>query len=87
MEAQPQTTPEQTEQPVVKPISELTLSEKIQRIVQENPEFGAYKIKKELNSAKYGFIRLGWFSVRSELDKLGLKNKSNRYSYAAGSPE
>ena len=51
---------EQPEQLVVKPITEMSLREKIQRVIQENPNFGAYKIKKELNSAKYGFIRIGW---------------------------
>lgn len=76
---------EQTEEPVVKPMSEMTLREKIQKIIQDNPEYGAYKIKKELNSAKYGFIRIGWLTVRNELGKMGLKSKSKRYSFATRS--
>ena len=76
---------EQPEGPVVKPITEMSVGEKIQKIIQDNPQFGAYKIKKELNSAKYGFIRVGWFNVRNELSKMGLKSKSKRYSYATQS--
>ncbi len=85
MEAPAEMAEEQTEEPVVKPILEMSLWEKIQKIIQDNPGYGAYKIKKELNSAKYGFIRIGWLTVRSELGKMGLKSKSRRYSYATRS--
>lgn len=85
MEAPTEMAEEHTEEPVVKPILEMSLGEKIQKIIQDNPEYGAYKIKKELNSAKYGFIRIGWLTVRSELGKMGLKSKSRRYSYATRS--
>lgn len=85
MEAPAEMAEEQTEEPVVKPMSEMTLREKIQKIIQDNPEYGAYKIKKELNSAKYGFIRIGWLTVRNELGKMGLKSKSKRYSFATRS--
>ena len=67
-----------------KPISEMSLGERISKIVRENPEYGAYKIKKELNSAKYGFMKVGWFFVRNELNNLGLDSKSKRYSFATG---
>lgn len=80
-----QAVPEQSEEEVVKPLSELTLGEKIRRIIEENPELGAYKIKKELNSAKYGFMRVGWFTVRNELSRMDLKSKSKRYAQARGS--
>ena len=85
MEAPAEMATEQPQEPVVKPISEMSVGEKIQRIIQENPQYGAYKIKKELNSAKYGFIRAGWFAIRSELSKMDLKSKSKRYSYATQS--
>ena len=85
MEAPTEMAEEHTEEPVVKPILEMSLGEKIQKIIQDNPEYGAYKIKKELNSAKYGFIRIGWLTVRNELGKMGLKSKSKRYSYATQS--
>ena len=87
MEAQAPTemAAEQTDAQAVKSISEMSLEEKIQRIIQENPQYGAYKIKKELNSAKYGFSRVGWLTVRNELSKMDMKSKSKRYSYATQS--
>ncbi len=85
MEAPTEMAEEHTEEPVVKPILEMSLGEKIQKIIQDNPEYGAYKIKKELNSAKYGFMRIGWLTVRNELGKMELKSKSKRYSYATQS--
>jgi anti-sigma B factor antagonist len=63
-------------------IADLTLTDKIKNIVKENPEYGALKIKKELNSARYGYTKMGWFGVRSELSKLKLNNRSKRFEYA-----
>ena len=60
----------------------LPIGEKIKLIVKENPFYGAYKIKKELNTQKYGYTKVGWFTVRSELDKLGLKNRNKRIEFA-----
>ena len=89
---QPVQTPVATATPVQdKPAAEqapppdpanLPLGEKIKMIVKENPFFGAYKIKKELNTKKYGYTKVGWFTVRAELDKLGLKNRSKRIEFA-----
>ena len=77
---------ETTEEPAVQqPPSSMSLRDKVKKIVKENPEYGAYKIKKELNSAKYGFMNIGWFAVRNELNKLGLKSKNKRYSFATES--
>jgi anti-sigma B factor antagonist len=72
-------------EPAVQTVAEMSLSQRIQKIVKENPDYGAYKIKKELNTAKYGFTNLGWFFVKSELGKLDLNSKSKRYSYATTS--
>jgi anti-sigma B factor antagonist len=65
--------------------ADLSLEEKIKKIVQENPSFGAFKIKKELNKAKYGYTKIGWFRVRSELARLNLNSKSRRYQFATSS--
>jgi anti-sigma B factor antagonist len=72
---------EQEDQTEVMP-AELPLSEKIKMIVKKNPEFGAFKIKKELNSVNFGFIKVGWMTVRGELNRLGLNSKSKRYQFA-----
>jgi len=65
--------------------ADLSLEEKIKKIVQENPSYGAFKIKKELNTAKYGYTSIGWFKVRSELARLNLNSKSRRYQFATSS--
>ena len=63
--------------------ADLSLIDKIKMIVQKNPDYGAYKIKKELNTLDYGFMKVGWFTVKSELNTMGLKSKAQRYAYAA----
>jgi len=78
---------EQIPTPIVKPISEMSFEEKVASIIREHPAYGAYKIKKELNSAKYGFMKIGWFSIRSELNKLDLKSKAKRYNFATQGPK
>jgi hypothetical protein len=65
--------------------ADMSLVEKIKLIIQKNPDYGAYKIKKELNSLDYGFMKIGWFTVRNELIKMGLKSKSQRFAFAAKS--
>ncbi|MGD9486648.1 MAG: STAS domain-containing protein [Calditrichaceae bacterium] len=62
--------------------ADLSISRKIQLIVKEQPGFGAYKIKKALNTAKFGYTRIGWFEVRAELAKMRLNSKSRRYDFA-----
>ncbi len=63
--------------------ADMTLVEKIKKIILTNPEYGAFKIKRELNSMQYGFTKVSWFAVRSELNRLGLTNKSKRQAFAS----
>jgi anti-sigma B factor antagonist len=65
------------------PVSELSLTEKVKHIVAESPEYGAFKIKKVLNSINYGFTKVSWLTVRSELTKLNLNDKARRQAYAS----
>lgn len=65
--------------------ADLDIEEKIKLIVKENPFFGAFKIKKELNTARFGYTSIGWFRVRSELAKLNLNSRTRRYEYATSS--
>jgi len=65
--------------------AELSLPDKIKLIVKKNPEYGAFQIKKELNSVNYGFMLIGWFAVKGELKKHGLNSKTKRYAYAMNS--
>jgi len=63
--------------------ADLPLADKVKRIVTKNPEFGAFKIKRELNSLNYGFTKVSWFSIRGELGKLGLNNRAKRQEFSA----
>ena len=65
--------------------AELSLTDKIKLIVKKNPEYGAYQIKKELNSVNYGFMKIGWFAVKGELKKHDLNSRTKRYSFATNS--
>lgn len=47
-----------------------TVEDKLRSLSQEHPDWGASKIAKELNTEKYGFIRMSSFSVRRHLKKL-----------------
>jgi anti-sigma B factor antagonist len=62
--------------------AELSLTDKVKLIVKKNPEYGAYQIKKELNSVNYGFMRVGWFTVKGELKNNDLNSKAKRYAFA-----
>jgi anti-anti-sigma factor len=59
------------------------LEDKVKHVVARNPNLGAYKIKKILNSSKYGFTRIGWRGVRSVLNELGLNNRKRRQEFAS----
>ncbi len=63
----------------------LSLEDKIKMIVKENPSYGSYRIKKELNTPKYGHTKVSWFKVRSILSKLNLNSKSRRFQFAMSS--
>ena len=65
----PAATAETGPEPVAK--TELPLPEKIKSIVRSHPEYGAFKIKRELNTVEYGFTKVSWFNVRGELGTLG----------------
>lgn len=70
---------ETSPEPVAK--SNLPLQEKIKLIVKSHPEYGAFKIKRELNTVEYGFTKVSWFNVRGELGTLGLNNKTKRIQF------
>ncbi len=60
----------------------MSAEDKIRFIVAQNPDIGAYKINKQLNSPEFGFTKLGWFGVRSVLTKLGLGSRKRRREFA-----
>ena len=60
----------------------MSTEEKIRQIVANNPDLGAFKINKRLNSPEYGYTKVGWFGVRSLLNKLGLSSRKSRRDFA-----
>lgn len=65
--------------------ADMPLQEKIKSIVRSHPEYGAFKIKRELNTVEYGFTKVSWFNVRGELGTLGLNNKTKRIQFVTRS--
>lgn len=70
------------EQQAPKDLSSISVENKIKHIVAQNPGFGAFKINKKLNTLEYGFTKVGWFGVRSMLNKLGLNTRASRREFS-----
>lgn len=64
-----------------KDLSSISVENKIKHIVAHNPNFGAYKINKKLNTLEFGFTKVGWFGVRSMLNRLGLNSRMRRREF------
>jgi len=62
-------------------LKEYPLVEKIKRAVLESPISGIRGIQKKLKAEKFGFVRIGWFRLRSILKTLNLETKEKRYRY------
>ncbi len=75
--------PQQPKRPNILDLVNMSVENKIKYLVAQNPNMGAYKINKRLNSADFGFTKVGWFGVRSWLSKLGLNSRQNRRRFAA----
>lgn len=65
-----------------KDLSSISVENKIQHIVAHNSNFGAFKINKKLNTLEFGFTKIGWFGVRSILNKLELNSRTKRREFA-----
>lgn len=75
-EDQPETMPEEPETEM-QSIPE-GLEEKIRQLALENISWGPSRIAKELNTEKYGFIRVGTLTVWRYLRKLNLGSRKQR---------
>jgi anti-sigma B factor antagonist len=58
-----------------------SVQDKIRQIVLENPEVGSIKIMKELNTPRYGNIKLNWFQIRRLLKQMGLDSRKRRVEF------
>lgn len=60
---------------------DLPLMEKVKRIVVDNPFLGTRGIARELNTEKYGYVKVNWFKMRSILKKLSLDTTEKRHRF------
>jgi len=60
------------------------IEDKVRQIVQEHPSWGTPKIARELNTERYGFVRMGTFSIWKLLRKLHLGSKKQRGRLSQG---
>lgn len=58
-----------------------SVEDKIKQLVIENPEYGSIKIMKELNTPRYGNLKLNWFQVMKYLKFLKLNSKKKRIDF------
>lgn len=71
--------------PVSSPAShqhEMTLEEKIKKIIKEMPFAGTIAIAKQLNTPAYGNTKIGWFTLKKILKQLKLDTKEKRMEFA-----
>ena len=59
----------------------LSSTDHIIRAATENPMVGLFKLKKILNSAKYGNVRIGYFQLKRILKQNDLDSKNKRVEY------
>lgn len=61
--------------------AELPLTEKVKKLVIENPVLGIWSIKKMLYSPRFGYTKIGYFKLRVLMKKLALDTKTKRIRY------
>lgn len=61
--------------------SDQAIEEKIKTIVLENPDTGSIKLMKELNTPRFGNVKLKYFQVLKYLRKLNLNSKKKRINF------
>ncbi|OQX87675.1 hypothetical protein B6D60_03405 [candidate division KSB1 bacterium 4484_87] len=85
----PAATQEYQSQPIASDIEKIagpevkdkSVEDKIRQLVMEKPEDGSIKIMKELNTPKWGNVKLSWFQVVRLLKKLDLNSKKKRVEF------
>jgi len=61
--------------------ADFPITEKIKKIVVEDPMMNIWKIRKVLKSERFGFTDIGLFKLRKHLKKMGLDSKAKRYRF------
>ncbi|NOY59800.1 MAG: STAS domain-containing protein [Calditrichaeota bacterium] len=61
--------------------AQLPLTEKVKKLVIENPMVGLWTIKRSLYSPRFGYTKIGFLRLRSIMKRLGLETRAKRYRY------
>ena len=61
--------------------ADFPITEKIKKVVIDNPMLNIWSIKKILKSERFGFTDIGVFILRKHLKKMGLDSKAKRYRF------
>jgi len=61
--------------------AQLPLTEKVKKLVIENPMVGLWTIKRSLYSPRFGYTKIGFLRLRRIMKKLGLETRAKRYRY------
>ena len=62
-------------------LSDLPVSEKVKRIISENPLVNVFEIKRILKHEHFGYTKINIFKLMSLLKSLDLNSKAKRYRY------
>ncbi|MBN1996726.1 STAS domain-containing protein [candidate division KSB1 bacterium] len=71
--------PQQKKMPGKETTAELSVQEKVKKIISINPDIGTTQIIRTLNSPQYGNIKIGFFKMRRMLKDLGLDSRQKRF--------
>ena len=63
------------------PVARESLEDKIRAVVISNPQAGTFRLKKLLNSPRYGQVNIGFFELRRLLKKMRLDSKERRVRF------
>jgi anti-sigma B factor antagonist len=61
--------------------ADLPLTEKIKKLILEDPRMGAWTIKRTLYTPRFSYTKLSYFKIRSLLKKLSLDTRGKRCRY------
>ena len=62
-------------------VADQSVEDKIKQIVVENPDISSIKVMRELNTPRFGNIKLGYFQVLKYLKRLNLNSKKKRVEF------
>ncbi len=69
----------QSDQPIR---TDLSIEDKVKKIVTTHPNSSTLNIARMLNTPQYGNVKIGWFGLRKILKKIDLDSKKKRQIFS-----